>query len=453
MISNNVTACHSSTVQSSTIFKDKVNKIAFIDFDGTLVDSHCVDYLIVINKNLKNKWKFILWRTLLQFKGPLFYILNYFSAYLFDKYYYRFYKGLKRKELDEIIKESVTPYIKKNIFPQVEEEIKTLRSQNYHVVVVSGTLKNIVEPVALELGAHDCIATHLEEKNGCFTGEVKGYYVNNTNKRKAIDRYCLYHNLSPEKIIVYGNSKWDIPMLDIADESYVINPDKKLVKWSKSNRCEEKKWGFEKIPLRFYFLYMFLRPFIKNWEGLDNIPKHKGVIIIANHCSYLDHYVIGLTIMCRHHRRVRFLAKKEHFDKPFGRWIHQFLGAFPINREKGGKEGLQSVVNLLKQGEIVLLYPEGTRSSDGLLQSFKPGILYTHYNSGCQIVPVGINGAFEVLPSHKIFPRPGRISLKFGPAISLMKNIGETSLPRGNDRIAMLENLRYKVGCLANSVN
>ena len=452
MISKNVTTNRLNPAQSKTISKNEVNKIAFIDFDGTIVDSHCVDYLIEINKGLKNKSMFILWRILLQFKGPLFYLLNKISAVLFDKYYYRFYKGLKSNEVNKIIESHVIHYIKKNVFPQAIDEIKKLRSQNYHVVVVSGTLKNIVEPIALALGANDCIATHLEEKNGVFTGKVKGYFINHNNKRQAIANYCLYNNYEPEKIAVYGNSKWDIGMLAVADKSYAINPDKKLSKWSEYNGCEKMSWGFEKIPLRFYFLYCFLRPFIKNWEGLEYIPKNKGVILIANHSSYLDHYVIGLTIMCRYHRRVRFLAKKEHFNSPFQKWLHQLLGAFPIDREKGGKEGLQSVVNLLKQGEIVLLYPEGTRSRDGLLHSFKPGILYTHYNSGCQIVPVGINGAYDVLPSNRIFPRPGRITLKFGPAISLIKSVGDTVLPRGKDRVEILENLRYKVGRLANSI-
>jgi len=453
MTSLNVTSSNTNSVSSPAIHKDKINKMAFIDFDGTIVDSHCVDYLIIIFKHLKNKYSYLLWLCLLQLKAPLFYILNYLSSVHFDSYYYSFFKSVNREKVDQIIRDKVTPYIKKHVFPQAEEEIRKLRCQGYYVVIVSGSLKNIIEPVAFELGANDCIATHLEEKNECFTGKVKGYFVNHMNKRRAIAKYCLYNNYSPEKIVVYGNSKWDIGMLDIADKSYAINPDKKLAAWSKYNICEEKKWQFEKIPLRFYFLYFFFRPFIKYWEGLENIPKNKGVILIANHCSYLDHYVIGLTIMCRYKRRVRFLAKKEHFESPFQRWIHQLLGAFPIDREKGGKEGLQSVVNLLKQGEIVLLYPEGTRSNDGLLQSFKPGILYTHYNSGCQIVPVGINGTYEVLPRNKIFPRPGRISLKFGPAISFIKNMGETTLPRGEARLELLESLRFKVGRLANSTH
>lgn len=360
MISNNVTDSRLNTTQFKTSFKDNINKIAFIDFDGTIVNSHCVDYLIEINKSLKNKSSFILWRILLQFKGPLFYFLNKFSAFLFDKYYYRFYKGLKSKEVNKVIEESVIPYIKNNIFPQAVDEIKKLRSQNYHVVVISGTLKNIVEPIALEIGANDCIATHLEEQNGLFTGKVKGYFVNHFNKRRAIAKYCLYNNYRPEKIVVYGNSKWDIGMLEVADKSYAINPDKKLSKWSDINGCKKIKWGFEKIPFRFYFLHLFFRPLIKNWEGLDNIPKNKGVIIIANHSSYLDHYIIGLTIMCRYNRRVRFLAKKSTLTHRFKNGFINYWEHFLLTGRKGGKKvynRLSTCLNKVRLSCFILKVP------------------------------------------------------------------------------------------------
>lgn len=452
MIPGDVTAVCLKNFPSSSRKNTEFKKIAFIDFDGTIVDKNCVNYLIVLNKHLKSNVQYLFWRSWLQFKGPFFYFLNYLSSAWFDKYFYNHFKGINELRLDEVVQHHVRPYIMENIFPQAEEEIKRLKSEGYYIVIVSGTLRNIIEPVTLELGADDCIATQIHEERGCFTGKVKGYFVNHHNKRRAIEEYCLLHNISASKIVVYGNSKWDIAMFRLAHESYAINPDKKLEAWSKQNLRNVKYWGFEKIPLRFYLLYLFFRPLMKHWEGLKNIPKNNGAIIIANHCSYLDHYVIGLTVMCRYKRRVRFLAKKQHFDSLFQRWIHQFLGAFPIDREKGGKEGLQSVVNLLKKGEIVLIYPEGTRSNDGCLQSFKPGILFTHYQSGCKIIPAGINGAYAILPSHKKIPRPGRITLKFGPAISFVPENGKTTLPRGTERLVMLESLRNEVGQLAGGI-
>lgn len=423
-------------------------KIAYIDFDGTIADSNCVDYLIVINRNLKNKAMFWTWRILLQLKAPLFIALHKFSANLFDKYYYRYYKGLNRNTVDKIIQDQVVPYISRKIFPQAKTEIDKLRSAGYHVVIVSGSLKNIIKRVAREIGAHDYIATQLEEKNGQFTGKIKGYNVNYQNKLRAIEEYNRRNNLSAENIIAYGNSKWDIPMLKFATESYAVNPDKSLANWSRQITRPPVEWALEKIPFRFYVLYAFLRPFMKHWEGLSNIPRNNGVIVVANHCSYLDHYIIGLTIMCRYNRRVRFLAKKEHFDTPLQRWIHRQLGAFPIDRNRGGKQGLLSVVKLLQRGEVVLIYPEGTRSIDGRLQAFKPGVLFTHFQSGCQIVPAGINGAYRILPKNKKLPRPGRITLRFGPAISFLKPQQDNSLPRGKERNAMLENLRVQVARL-----
>lgn len=449
MKQSDVTTACSRNSRRSTGKTVKYDKIAFIDFDGTIVNKHCVDYLIVLNKHLKSKVQYLFWRSFLQIKGPFFYALNYLSSNWFDKYFYKHIKGINEDRLDEIVQSHIRPYIMENIFPQAEDEILKLKSKGYYIVIVSGTLRNIIEPVSVELGADDCIATQIDEVSGCFTGKVKGYFVNHHNKRRAIEEYCLLHNVSANKIVVYGNSKWDIAMFRLAHESYAINPDKKLESWSKQNLRNIKYWGFEKIPLRFYFLYLFFRPLMKHWEGLKNIPKNKGAIIIANHCSYLDHYVIGLTVMCRYKRRVRFLAKKEHFESFFQRWVHQFLGAFPIDRDRGGKDGLQSVVNLLKNGEIVLIYPEGTRSNDGYIQSFKPGVLFTHYQSGCQIIPAGINGAYAILPSHKKLPRPGRITLKFGPAISFIPENGETTLPRGPARMLMLESLRQEVGQLS----
>lgn len=122
MISKNVTASHFKAFQPKSIFKDNINKFAFIDFDGTIVNSHCVDYLIKINKGLKNRSGYFLWRTLLQLKGPLFYFLNMVSASLFDKYYYRFYKGLKREEVNEVINTNVIPYIKKTFFLKLKRK-------------------------------------------------------------------------------------------------------------------------------------------------------------------------------------------------------------------------------------------------------------------------------------------------------------------------------------------
>ncbi len=429
--------------------RNNISKIAFMDLDGTIVDSHSVNYLNLIHKGLNSKFNHFLYTIMLRLKGVLFHLLSHFSSAAFDTYYYRHYKGIKANKIDQAIKDKVLPFIRNKIFPQAVEEIERLKGENYYIVLVSASLKNIVQPLVKELNVNDYIATELEIKNGIFTGKVKGDFVNNLNKQKAIEAYCKERNILASHIIAYGNSKWDIPMLQASNEAIIVNPDKKLFKWSKNKAANIKSWGFAKMPLLYYFMYVLLLPYLRGWQGLQHIPKNKGAILVANHSSYLDHYVIGLIVSLFYRRRVRFLAKKQHFETPFQKWIHELLGAFPIDRDKGGKEGLKSVVDLLKNNEIVLMYPEGTRSRDGLMKDFKPGVLYTHFKSGCDIIPVGINGAFQVLPSGKIFPRFARISLKFGAPISFLYN---ESLPRGKERKEILTGLQKTVKKLAKGV-
>lgn len=435
-----------------SLIKNDISKVAFMDLDGTILDSHCVNYLNLIHKGLNGKINHLLYTTALRLKGVLFHLLNHISSSVFDKYYYNHYKGIKANEIDSAIKNKVLPFIKKKIFPQAIKEIERLRSEGYYIVLVSGTLRNIVRPLVSELKVHDCISTELEVKGGVFTGRVDGYFVNNLNKRKAIEEYCEERNLSPDKIVAYGNSKWDIPMLEMADEVYIVNPDKKLTNWSKNKVSNKNSWSLGKIPWENYLMYALLFPYLRKWEGAEHIPNNKGAILIANHSSYLDHYIIGLFVSFHCKRRVRYLAKKEHFDTPFQKWIHETLGAVPIDRDKGGKEGLKVVVDLLKNNEIVLMYPEGTRSRDGLMQDFKPGVLFTHIKGGCDIIPAGLNGAFQVLPSGKLFPGFSRISLKFGAPVSFIGNVNKETLPRGNERKALLNGLHNTVKNLAEGI-
>jgi len=421
-------------------------KIAYIDFDGTLVKSHCVHYLIKINSNIKSKFSFWVWRFFLQLKAPYFHFLNKTSSSKFDTYYYSYFKGLKTTQINEAMDKLLLEYMTSKLFGQAIDEIRRLKSEGYRIVIVSASLDLIVKPFAKSIDADHIIATTLETNNELFTGVIKNKSVNHHNKLKAIKEFEEKHQLTPEKRVSYGNSQWDIPMLDFADEAIAVNPDKNLALWAKENGTKCLQWQLENIPRRFHFLYMLLKPFVSSCEGLSHIPRNGGVIIISNHSSYLDHYLIGLSIMCRYGRRVRFLAKKEHFEAPLERWIHEWLGAFPIDRSKVSKQSLNSVVSLLNNNEIVLIYPEGTRSSDGKLQTFKPGVLFTHFQSNCPIVPAGINGAYEMLPRGKLIPRfSQKMGVKFGPSTTFLNNANDNKIPRGNIRRSLLNDLSGRV--------
>lgn len=144
--------------------------------------------------------------------------------------------------------------------------------------------------------------------------------------------------------------------------------------------------------------------------GLDNLPARGAVLLTSNHQSHFDPPLIGACCP----RRVNFLARATLFAfKPFG-WFIASLGAFPIEREGVGIGGIKTTLRWLKQGEVVLMFPEGTRSHDGRIASFRPGFAALVYRSDVTIVPVGVAGAFEAWPRWRSWPCRGRIRVHFG---------------------------------------
>jgi 1-acyl-sn-glycerol-3-phosphate acyltransferase len=149
-------------------------------------------------------------------------------------------------------------------------------------------------------------------------------------------------------------------------------------------------------------------------SGFENIPMEGAVLLLSNHQSHCDPPLIGSCCP----RRVNYLARATLFNfKPFG-WFIGSLGAFPLNREGGGIGGIKETLRWLKQGQVVLMFPEGTRSYDGRIAPFRPGFASLAYRSQVTIVPVGVAGAYEAWPRSKRWPSPGRVHVHFGAPLS-----------------------------------
>jgi len=144
--------------------------------------------------------------------------------------------------------------------------------------------------------------------------------------------------------------------------------------------------------------YTFL--FSLRKQGWKNVPRKGPVLLVANHQSFLDPIAVGLTAC----RELSYLARKSLFKKPFLDIYLKSVGCCPVDLEGVAKEGIRSTLDLLSNGRAVLLFPEGTRSEDGLMQDLKPGIQLLIRKSKAIVVPVGIAGAHEALSRDNFWP-------------------------------------------------
>lgn len=154
-------------------------------------------------------------------------------------------------------------------------------------------------------------------------------------------------------------------------------------------------------------------------SGAGNAPAKGAFIIAANHESHLD---MGLIKHALGYRTIVSLAAKDYFfDTPWKAFfISNFTNLLPFNRKTRLKESLQAAGQVLADGRPLLLFPEGTRTPDGRIGTFKPSLGYLALNNGIDVLPVFIDGAFEAMPKGTplFLPRRRSLSVAIGPLIS-----------------------------------
>lgn len=148
--------------------------------------------------------------------------------------------------------------------------------------------------------------------------------------------------------------------------------------------------------------------------GLENVPKSGGVILAPNHVSYADPPAAGCCI----DRQVHFMAKEELFRVPLLRgWMYR-VGTFPVRRGTADRKALRKAVELLNEGRIVCIFPEGTRSKDGRLKEAELGIGLIALKSRAPVVPVAILGTDRIFAGGRKIPRRSRITVIYGQPLT-----------------------------------
>jgi len=144
--------------------------------------------------------------------------------------------------------------------------------------------------------------------------------------------------------------------------------------------------------------------------GAENVPATGGVIIASNHASFLDPPLVGSGLS----RDINYLGRESLFRFPVIGALIRSWNAVPVDRDGGGAKGLKIILDRLLAGNGIILFPEGTRTKDGRLQPARSGIGLTVIKSTAPVVPVRVFGTFEAYGRHLIFPRPYRLTVKYG---------------------------------------
>jgi 1-acyl-sn-glycerol-3-phosphate acyltransferase len=171
-------------------------------------------------------------------------------------------------------------------------------------------------------------------------------------------------------------------------------------------------------------LKLFFRPWVK---GVENLPASGGAILASNHLSFSDSFFLPLEV----DRRVTFLAKGDYFT---GRGVKGKLTAaffksinqVPVDRSGGraSEAALRKGVEILKSGELLGIYPEGTRSPDGRLYRGKTGIARMALEAGVPVIPVAMINTFEIQPAGQVRPKIMQVGIRIGKPLDFSRYAG-----------------------------
>ncbi len=149
--------------------------------------------------------------------------------------------------------------------------------------------------------------------------------------------------------------------------------------------------------------------------GRQNCQVEGGALILSTHQSLFDPVLIGVTF----NEHLNYLARRTLFKNRIFGTIISLLDAIELDRDRSGLAGLKETMKRLRRGEKVLIFPEGTRTSDGRVAPLKPGFLSVARRSAVPLIPVAITGTYEALPRGSRRPRRYPLRVTVGPAIEV----------------------------------
>jgi len=161
---------------------------------------------------------------------------------------------------------------------------------------------------------------------------------------------------------------------------------------------------------------------IKDVQGLDNIPQEGAYFLASNHESYFDFFFLAAALK----RKIHFMAAEKFYKNKIWKLINDCMGSIRVDRYAHVNIATyKEIIKAIRRQRIIGIFPEGTRSPDGTLMRGKTGIAHLALKTGLPVIPVGLVGTYEILPKGKKFPRFTKATIKIGKPLYFDKSNGE----------------------------
>jgi 1-acyl-sn-glycerol-3-phosphate acyltransferase len=174
------------------------------------------------------------------------------------------------------------------------------------------------------------------------------------------------------------------------------------------------------MRLHYHFFHVVSRPLLKSFFkfqvlGAHNVPLKSGALIMSNHASYMDPIFMGAAV----DRNLNYMARSTLFRPDIIKWFLLNMNAFPVHLGVPDRKAIRNALRLLKNDNLLLIFPEGTRTRDGSLGEAKPGIGLIAHKTDSPVVPAFLSGSREVLPRGANMIKFSRIRVFFGKPLNM----------------------------------
>jgi long-chain acyl-CoA synthetase len=303
-------------------------------------------------------------------------------------------RKIKRAEVVALLKRLLGSHIGERdaVSPEIEPWLLHALAQVAADVETISPATHLIEDLGLDSLALAELAEEIEIKSG---RELSPEQLSNVNTVADLQR-----------AIGEGRNRPRLPSYAQFARPYTIllpRPLQRLVQYTTRRSFEA---AFERL----------LKPRIL---GRGNVPANRNLLVVANHASHADFGLVSYALGAMGRDLVVLAAKDYFFNNRIRRFIAaNFTRLIPFDRERAQLESLDQAMAELAMGRSVLMFPEGTRSPDGAIHEFKSGVGYLALNSGCDVLPIRIDGTHAVLGKGSLIPRRAPVEMRIGRVIT-----------------------------------